>query len=48
LLARVDGKSPVEYLDPPAQARARSTAQRALGSPPDSLADLWSAMERTS
>lgn len=46
VLARVDGKSPVEYLDPPAQALARSTAQRALASPPDSLNDLWSAVER--
>jgi aminoglycoside phosphotransferase (APT) family kinase protein len=36
LIARVDGKSPVEYLDPAAQARVRRTALAWLGDPPTS------------
>ncbi|RED17349.1 phosphotransferase family protein [Parasphingopyxis lamellibrachiae] len=36
MLARVDGKSPVEYLDQAAQAKARRTALAWLGTPPES------------
>ncbi len=39
-LARVDGKSPVEYLDEKGQAMARSFARRALQGPPRSWDDL--------
>jgi 5-methylthioribose kinase len=42
-LARVDGKSPVEYLDAPSQARARSFAREALRIEPatwDHLLDI--------
>ena len=37
LLARVDGKSPVEYLTPPQQARVRQTAMELLETPPMTL-----------
>jgi len=46
LLARVDGKSPVEYLDAPAQAKTRALALALLASPPptlDALADTVAA-----
>ncbi len=50
-LARVDGKSPVEYLDEKGQATARAFARKVLQSePPDWLAlraELDDAMERT-
>ncbi len=39
-LARVDGKSPVEYLDEPGQAMARSFARRALHEAPSSWGDF--------
>ena len=39
-LARVDGKSPVEYLDPAAQARVRAAAIALLEQPRDSLDGL--------
>jgi hypothetical protein len=40
LLARVDGKSPVEYLTPPKQEFIRAFAGKHLPSPPRSLAAL--------
>jgi tRNA A-37 threonylcarbamoyl transferase component Bud32 len=40
LLARVDGKSPVDYLTPAAQAVARSFARRLLAEPVPTLAEL--------
>jgi aminoglycoside phosphotransferase (APT) family kinase protein len=44
LLARVDGKSPVEYLDAPAQfATVRRAARRLLQHPVDRLADVSAA-----
>ncbi|GAB2630497.1 phosphotransferase family protein [Nocardia goodfellowii] len=41
VLARVDGRSPVDYLDEPAQVAARSLGRRLLGDPPHSLPDAW-------
>lgn len=41
LLARVDGKSPVEYLDEERQARVRATATRLLTAASTAPADLW-------
>ena len=50
-LARVDGKSPVEYLDAQGQATARSFAREALRTEPatwDALLEILDeAMERT-
>ena len=40
MLARVDGKSPAEYLDGPSQARARTIARSLITAPPGSLAGL--------
>jgi aminoglycoside phosphotransferase (APT) family kinase protein len=40
LLARVDGKSPAEYLTPPTQQFIRDFVGKHLPSPPKSLADL--------
>jgi aminoglycoside phosphotransferase (APT) family kinase protein len=42
-LARVDGKSPVEYLSKSSQARVRSLARQLLPAPPTTLDDLASA-----
>jgi aminoglycoside phosphotransferase (APT) family kinase protein len=44
MLARVDGKSPVEYLDDAAQVRARAVARSLLAAPPGSLAELARAI----
>ncbi|MEV0366437.1 phosphotransferase family protein [Nocardia fusca] len=41
VLARVDGRSPVDYLDQPGQVAARSLGRRLLGAPPHSLPDAW-------
>lgn len=41
LLARVDGKSPVDYLDEPARAAARLVATDALAAPPAGFDDLF-------
>lgn len=44
-LARIDGKSPVEYLDEPTRERVRDTAISLLSTPPSELAALaraWS------
>lgn len=46
LLARVDGKSPVEYLDGEARSRLRSAARALLSDPPSavgSLCERWEA-----
>ncbi|MCX7869050.1 MAG: aminoglycoside phosphotransferase family protein [Terrimicrobiaceae bacterium] len=43
LLARVDGKSPVEYLDAPRQQHVRQLAPTWLSSPADSLGSLLEA-----
>jgi 5-methylthioribose kinase len=40
LLARVDGKSPVDYLDAPARAMARHFGRDALATPPGSCDEL--------
>jgi aminoglycoside phosphotransferase (APT) family kinase protein len=46
-LARVDGKSPVEYIVRDAQrARVRSVARRLLADPPDRLADVALAWKK--
>jgi 5-methylthioribose kinase len=45
VLARVDGKSPVEYLDTAGQAAARSFARAALQSEPDTWEDLMRLFE---
>ncbi len=44
VLARVDGTSPVDYLDADGQAAARALARRVLLEPPDDLGALWSAV----
>jgi aminoglycoside phosphotransferase (APT) family kinase protein len=48
LLARVDGKSPVEYLDASQQARVRAAAITLLGRGSASLAELRDAWQRSS
>ena len=47
LLARVDGKSPVEYLGEPERARVRALAGRLIESPPDDVAALFPLLEAT-
>jgi len=47
MLARIDGKSPVEYLDETARTRVRATARSLVQSPPDGVKQLlsqWSAV----
>ncbi len=44
LLARMDGKSPVTYLEPPAVARGRAIARSFLSEPGGTLDDLWSQL----
>jgi 5-methylthioribose kinase len=41
LLARVDGKSPADYLDADGRDRTRNLARRLLVEPPDSVLDAW-------
>ncbi len=41
LLARVDGKSPVEYLDEDGRGTARALGRRLLTSPPATITDTW-------
>ena len=41
LLARVDGKSPVEYLDTAGRSVARSVATTALSDPEPTIDDIW-------
>ena len=45
MLARVDGKSPAEYLTAAEQARARSLALSLLAAPPASLERVWRMLE---
>jgi tRNA A-37 threonylcarbamoyl transferase component Bud32 len=44
MLARVDGKSPAEYLDDAAQTRTRAVARSLLSAAPDTLAGLARAI----
>jgi hypothetical protein len=44
VLARVDGKSPAEYLDEPARTRARMLGRSLLSSPPETLDGLARAI----
>jgi Ser/Thr protein kinase RdoA (MazF antagonist) len=44
LLGRVDGKSPIEYLDAPQRARTRAAAIQLLKSPVPTLPALWQQM----
>lgn len=46
LLARVDGKSPVEYLDPAGRDLARRLAIEALQTRPETWADFLQLLER--
>jgi len=46
MLARVDGKSPAEYLREEGRARARATGIALLLDPPASLADAWVIVAR--
>ncbi len=47
MLARVDGKSPVEYLDPAGQDRLRQLALRLLIAQPDRIAPIIAAAQET-
>ena len=47
LLARVDGKSPVEYLDEPERGEVRALATRLIRTPPAVLDDLFALLEET-
>lgn len=41
LLARVDGKSPVDYLDEAGRRRVRRLARSLLSDPPSAIMDVW-------
>jgi 5-methylthioribose kinase len=41
MLARVDGKSPVEYLDEPTRDRVRTVARALVAEPPATLDEAW-------
>ena len=41
VLARTDGMSPAEYLNPGQRAEARDLARRVLGRPSTTISDLW-------
>jgi 5-methylthioribose kinase len=41
LLARVDGKSPADYLTGPERTRTRDLARRLLTAPPTAVIDAW-------
>jgi aminoglycoside phosphotransferase (APT) family kinase protein len=47
LLARVDGKSPVEYLDPAQQSFVRGVARSLVASPPTKLKDIGKAWQES-
>jgi aminoglycoside phosphotransferase (APT) family kinase protein len=47
LLARVDGKSPVEYLNPAQQDRVRRTARPLVAAPPQTLKDVRKAWQES-
>ena len=44
MLARIDGKSPVEYLDADARVRVRELARRLIASPSDRIVDVIDAL----
>jgi 5-methylthioribose kinase len=44
MLARVDGKSPAEYLTEPQRERARAAAIALLTTPPGSLQEAWASL----
>jgi D-isomer specific 2-hydroxyacid dehydrogenase, catalytic domain len=44
-LARVDGKSPVEYLTEDERHTTRGLARRLLGQPPASILDAWEMLQ---
>lgn len=46
MLARVDGKSPAEYLTPPQRERARALGRELLLDPPDAVAAAWPLVRR--
>jgi aminoglycoside phosphotransferase (APT) family kinase protein len=46
MLARVDGKSPAEYLTEPERERARAAGIALLTDPPSSLEEAWSGLRR--
>jgi 5-methylthioribose kinase len=46
MLARVDGKSPADYLTEPEREHARATGIALLTDPPGSLAEAWSCLRR--
>jgi hypothetical protein len=47
MLARVDGKSPVEYLSAPAQDSVRRLARAMIADPPGALGDLFAQLGPT-
>jgi hypothetical protein len=47
MLARVDGKSPVEYLAPPEQETVRACAKPLIAQPQPTLAAFVAALRRT-
>lgn len=47
MLARVDGKSPVEYLDPPARGRVRQMALHHIRNPDDHIGPILDNLETT-
>jgi hypothetical protein len=44
MLARVDGKSPAEYLTPTEQPRARALARALFAAPPSTPAEAWARL----
>lgn len=46
MLARIDGKSPVEYLSDPARKQVRATARRLVATPPASIAALVTDLKK--
>lgn len=44
LLARVDGKSPAEYLTPDEKVTARALAKKIIATPPGSIRELWQCL----
>ncbi|HYT47546.1 MAG TPA: aminoglycoside phosphotransferase family protein, partial [Burkholderiales bacterium] len=48
LLARIDGKSPVEYLDEAARARVRNAARRLIFLKKKTLGEVKSAWQKSS
>ena len=46
MLARVDGKSPAEYLTEPQREHARAAGIALLSDPPGSLEEAWAGLPR--